>query len=40
MYNFKKYNIINNNLHQQSKIINYKCINFNTISSFNIILIL
>ena len=35
MYNFKKYNNINNNLLQKNKIIN-KYINFNTIS-FNII---
>ena len=35
MYNFKKYNNINNNLLQNNKIID-KYINFNTILSFNI----
>ena len=34
MYNFKKYNNINNNLLQKNKIID-KYINFNTILSFN-----
>ena len=36
MYNFKKYNNINNNLLQKNKIIN-KYINFNTI--FHLILV-
>ena len=35
MYNFKKYNNINNNLFQKNKIID-KYINFNTILSCNI----
>ena len=35
MYNFKKYNNINNNLLQKNKIIDIY-INFNNILSFNI----